>query len=115
MPSFDSGDDFAWVLGPREGLGIDVRSGEEACNGGLQLGDGAEYAALEPLARQLGKLSLDGIVQAGANRLWIPLESGCGFRSKPALSQEADVGVKWKVQRGCWASHSRTCGCLWVA
>src|SRR5271169_236349 len=32
-----------------------------------------------------------------------------------ALSQDADVGVKWKVQRGCRASHRRTFGCLWVA
>src|SRR5450759_3060724 len=32
-----------------------------------------------------------------------------------ALSQDADVGVKWKVQRGCRASHWRTFGCLWVA
>src|ERR1035437_8250813 len=32
-----------------------------------------------------------------------------------ALSQDADVGVKWNVQRGCRASHWRTFGCLWVA
>ena len=32
-----------------------------------------------------------------------------------ALSQEAEVGVKWKVQRGWLASQSRTFGCLWVA
>src|SRR5215204_4029921 len=32
-----------------------------------------------------------------------------------ALSHDADVGVKWKVQRGCRASHLRTFGCLWVA
>jgi hypothetical protein len=32
-----------------------------------------------------------------------------------ALSQDADVGVKWKVHRGCRASHWRTFGCLWVA
>ena len=32
-----------------------------------------------------------------------------------ALSQEAEVGVKWKVQRGCCASHLRTLGCLWLA
>ena len=29
-----------------------------------------------------------------------------------ALSQDADVGVKWKVQRGCRANHWRTFGCL---
>src|SRR6201982_1097547 len=32
-----------------------------------------------------------------------------------ALSQDADVGVKWKVQRGWRANHSLTFGCLWVA
>ena len=32
-----------------------------------------------------------------------------------ALSQEADVGVKWKVHRGCAASHFKTLGCLCVA
>lgn len=32
-----------------------------------------------------------------------------------ALSQEPEVGVKWKVQRGWRASQARTFGCLWVA
>src|ERR1700722_15530713 len=31
-----------------------------------------------------------------------------------ALSHDADVGVKWKVQRGGRVSHLRTFGCLWV-
>src|SRR5580698_10275367 len=30
-----------------------------------------------------------------------------------ALSHDADVGVKWKVQRGYRLSHARTLGCLW--
>ena len=32
-----------------------------------------------------------------------------------ALSQDADVGVKWKVRRGCRAIQFRTAGCLWAA
>src|SRR5229473_6276717 len=32
-----------------------------------------------------------------------------------ALSQEADVGVKWKTNRRCFSSHFMTLGCLWVA
>src|SRR5271170_282498 len=32
-----------------------------------------------------------------------------------ALSQLAEVGVKWKVHRGWRASHWRTAGCLWAA
>jgi hypothetical protein len=31
-----------------------------------------------------------------------------------ALSQDADVGVKWKAQRRCRTSYSRTLECLWV-
>ena len=31
-----------------------------------------------------------------------------------ALSQEHEVGVKWKVQRGCRSSQASTLGCLWV-
>jgi hypothetical protein len=30
-----------------------------------------------------------------------------------ALSQDAEVGVKWKLQRGCWVSHQRT-GDQWL-
>ena len=29
-----------------------------------------------------------------------------------ALSQDAEVGVKWNVQRGCRASHFCTLGCF---
>ena len=32
-----------------------------------------------------------------------------------ALSHEQEVGVKWKVKRGCRSSHCRTFGCLWAA
>ena len=32
-----------------------------------------------------------------------------------AFSQEQEVGVKWKVQRGCRASQARTLACLWAA
>src|ERR1700721_3252994 len=32
-----------------------------------------------------------------------------------ALSQDADMGVKWNLQRGCRDSHRRTFGCLGFA
>jgi hypothetical protein len=32
-----------------------------------------------------------------------------------AFSHEPEVGVKWKVQRGCWVTQVSTLGCLWVA
>jgi hypothetical protein len=57
----------------------------------LQVEDGLEYAALEALARELGKEPFDRV------------EPGCRGR------------VKWKVRRGRCASHCRTFGCLWVA
>lgn len=31
-----------------------------------------------------------------------------------ALSHEAEVGVKWRWKRVCFASHRRTFSCLWV-
>ena len=47
-----------------------------------------EDAALQPSPGQLGEEALDGV------------------------SQEHDVGVKWKVQRGWRASQARTFACL---
>src|SRR5258707_12504264 len=44
------------------------------------------------------------------NRLFLSLAK----KPSPALSQDAEVGVKGKVQRGCRISHWRTFGCLWV-
>jgi hypothetical protein len=32
-----------------------------------------------------------------------------------AFSQDAEIGVKWNVQRGCRFSHACTFGCLCVA
>ena len=46
-----------------------------------------------------------------ARRLFVNLAK----KPSTALTQEADVGVKWKVHHGCASSHSRTFGCLWVA
>jgi hypothetical protein len=44
------------------------------------------------------------------------LERGLVRMAKPstALSQLAEVGVKWNIQRGCRPSHSITLGCFWV-
>lgn len=48
MPTSDGGDDFIGIGGPSEGFGVSVVLIEEAIDGGLQIGDGAEDAALEP-------------------------------------------------------------------
>lgn len=36
-------------------------------------------------------------------------------RRSTMLSQDTEVGVKWIWKRGCFSSHCRTVGCLWVA
>ena len=66
--------------------------GEISLDGGLQIGDRAEDTAANALSGHLGEEILS-----------------------TALSQEAEVGAKWKVQRGWRASQASTLGCLWVA
>ena len=48
MPSFDGRDDAVWTCGPLEGSRIDIVFGDEAVDGGLEIDDGVEHAALEP-------------------------------------------------------------------
>ena len=55
----------------------------------LQVGDPAEDGAADALPRHLGR------------------------EFSTALSQEAEVGVKWNVQRVWRASEANTLGCLW--
>jgi len=47
VPSLDGGDDFVGVGGPCEGLRVGVGLGDEAVDGGLEIDDGAEDAALQ--------------------------------------------------------------------
>jgi hypothetical protein len=89
VPSFDSGDDFVGVFGPDEGLGIGVGIGDEVVDCILEVLEGTEDATLEAALGQ--------------------------EREQTALSQEAEVGVKWKTKRGWRASHSITLGCLCAA
>jgi hypothetical protein len=64
----------------------------EAVDGDLKFGDGSEHSTFEAPVGELGEK-----------------------KPSTALSHEAEVGVKRKVQRGCCASHLRTFGCLCVA
>ncbi len=61
MPSFDGGNDAVCVGGPGEGPGVCIRLGDEAVDGGLQVNDGAEDAALEATSTELGEEALDGV------------------------------------------------------
>ncbi len=74
-----------------KGLWVCIGVVEEAVDSMFEFLEGAEYAALEALL--------------------------VSFAKKPstALSQEADVRVKWNTNRGCLSIHSRALGCLWAA
>ena len=58
----------------------------------------------------IGNEAVDGELQVDDGPEYAALEA-----LARELSQDAEVGVKWKVQRGCRASRCRTLGCLWVA
>ena len=61
VPTFDGSDDFVGVGGPCERFGLPIVFGEEAVDGGLQIDDGAEDAALQAAAGQLGEVAFDGV------------------------------------------------------
>ena len=61
MPSLYSGDDFVGICGPDEGLWVGILLGDEAVDGGLQVDDGMENAAFEPLFGKLGEEAFDRV------------------------------------------------------
>jgi hypothetical protein len=65
MPTIGSGDDFVWIGGPDEGLWLLVVVGDEAIDGGLELDDAFEDAALEAPLGEDGEETLDGIEPTG--------------------------------------------------
>lgn len=65
--------------------------GEEAVDGGLEVDDGSDTPFLRRRRVSLAK------------------------KPSTALNQDAEVGVKWKAQRGCRSSQARTLACLWAA
>ena len=91
VPSFHGGDDFGGILCPAEGSRIGVGLCQKALYGRLKFDDGAELPRCRRRLVSLAKYP------------------------STAFSQDADVGVKWKVQRGWRASHAFTFGCLCVA
>ena len=87
MPSFDGGDDLVWIGGPDEGLWVVVGLVEEAVDGDLEVDNGAAAFQFESFAK----------------------------KPSTALSQEQEVGTKWKVKRSWRPSQARTLACLWAA
>jgi hypothetical protein len=65
VPACGCGDDFVWVGGPGEGLRLLVVVGDEAVDGGLEIGDAIEDAAFQAALGQDGEEPLDGVEPAG--------------------------------------------------
>ena len=61
VPAFDGGDDTVWIGGPYEGPGVFVLLGEEAVDGGLQVDQRVEDAALQTTPGEFDEEALDGI------------------------------------------------------
>ena len=83
VPSLDGGDDFVWVLGPAEGARLGIGLGQNwliAC-------------CSETMEWKMPRF----------NRCLVSLAK----KPSTALIHEAEVGVKWKVQRGLRASQRR--------
>ena len=91
FPAADLLDDGIGVSGPEEGFGIVVGLPQEAVDGGLEIGDSLEHAALESTSGQLGEEALDRIEPGGRGRGEVEMEALC----RP--------------------SQARTLGCLCVA
>ena len=68
VPAFDGGDDFFRVCGPDEGFWRFVCLLDEVLDGGHQLDEGFEDAALQPLAGKLGEVAFDGVEPRAGRR-----------------------------------------------
>jgi len=65
MPTIGGGDDFVWIGGPDQGLWLLVVVGDEAIDGGLEIDDASEDAALEAPLGEDGEETLDGVEPTG--------------------------------------------------
>src|ERR1700692_584672 len=69
MPTIGGGDDFVWIGGPDEGIWLLVVVGDEAIDGGLEIDDAFEDAALEAPLGEDGEETLDGVEPTGRGGL----------------------------------------------
>src|SRR3546814_6115642 len=86
MPASDGGDDGVGIGGPGEGLGCVFVLAHEAVDGGLEVDDGVEDAALEPSPGELGEEAFDSIELGAGGRCEVegparmPVEPGTDLR-----------------------------------
>jgi hypothetical protein len=69
MPTIGGGDDFVWIGGPDEGLWLLVAVGDEAIDGGLEIDDAFEEAALEAPLGEDCEFAVTGGENAGTHCL----------------------------------------------
>ena len=81
MPTGRCGDDFVWIGGPDEWLGLLVVVGDEAVDGGLKIDDALEDAALEAALGEDGEDALDGVEPTG--RGWCEVERPARVSAQP--------------------------------
>ena len=79
LPAPDLFDDGVGIGGPGEGLGVFVGLREEAVDGGLEIDDALEDAALEPLLGQLGEEAFDRVEPGGRGRGEVEVEPRMPF------------------------------------
>src|SRR5215208_2554307 len=68
MPAVDGGDDLIGISGPDEGLGVMVGLVEIAVDGGLEVDDRSEDAALQAPLGESGEEGLDGVEPGARGR-----------------------------------------------
>src|SRR5437660_9237709 len=78
-------DDGVGVGGPGEGLRISIGLGKIAVDGGLEIDDALEDAALEPLSDQLGEEPFDGVEPGCRGRGEVEVEPRMPFEPNPHL------------------------------
>ena len=61
VPASDGGDDFIRISGPDEGLWVGVLLGDKAVDGGLEINERVERAALQAPLGEFGKEAFDGV------------------------------------------------------
>ena len=85
MPSLDSGDDFVWIGGPDEGLGVMVGLGDEAIDRRLELDEGMEDTTFEAAPRELGEEAFDGVEPGAGSRGEVEDEAGMAHEPRRDL------------------------------
>ena len=105
FPTPDFFDDGIRIGGPDKGLWVVIGFGEVAVDGGLEIDDAGEHAALEPLPGQFGKEAFDGIEPRGRGRGEMEMEPWMAFEPGADLGMlvrriVVDDQVQLEVGRG---------------